>query len=112
MNAIIKTERHALELVDLRAERERMSSGSSPGESYEKAIGLLQQLQNTIETQQKDISRLQSRVKSLRGQNDELRRERDELRESLADKMNKIAELSRKTSSMKGRVSLPSLQNR
>ncbi|XP_011403942.1 PREDICTED: uncharacterized protein LOC105312754 [Amphimedon queenslandica] len=88
-----------------------MSSSSSPGEGYEKALGLLQQLQNTIETQQKDISRLQSRVKSLRGQNDELRRERDELRESLADKMNKIAELSRKTSSMKGRASLPSLQN-
>lgn len=87
-----------------------MSSGSSPGEGYEKALGLLQQLQNTIESQQRDIARLHSRVKSLRGQNEELRKEREELRESLAEKVNKIAELSRKNA-MQGH-SLPFLQKR
>lgn len=75
------------------------SSHSSPGEGYAKALDLLQQLQNTIESQQKDIARLHARIKVLKDQNEELRKERDELRLTNANNQSHIAELTRRNSS-------------
>lgn len=75
-----------------------MSSPSPSGETYNKGLDLLQQLQTIIVSQQEQVSKLNSKLKALREQNDELRRERDDLRRCNAEQQNTIAELSRKSS--------------
>lgn len=66
--------------------------------NFSKALDLLQQLQNTIETQQKDIDKLTKRMAMLRELNLKLRKERDDLRAKNAEQLQRIAQLSRKAS--------------
>ena len=67
-------------------------------EHTNKALDLLQQLQNTIETQQQEIEKLQSKITTLKSQNDKLRKERNDLRGENSEQLARIAQLSRKTS--------------
>ena len=66
--------------------------------NFSKALDLLQQLQNTIETQQKDIDRLTKRMTMMKELNQKLRKERDDLRVTNAEHLQRIAQLSRRSS--------------